>query len=360
MSKISERRERTANTKIYPKAYLAEAPAQKKEYIYKKILIAFLAIVAVVACVLLMINAVIDAQAKKFVNAPEHSTAVATAPVTGVYYDNTDYLLENVPKFRDTYKTVIDNMSRPEVVNPKYDENVYNYIITINSDKNPKSSNLTIIMLLSFDKAADKVTYVYVNKFVFSYIPTVGVGPLYDAYGFGGTALLARTIEENYGIAINGYADMPLDSFVVACADVGGITVDGVAYETKEEIYNYVDLAEDRELAVKNVVTALAKGTKEEKLFGACKVALKIIESTKANISRNNIGELLQMGVGVFKKAPSVGMLGYDSAKSALYQWKPSYSDEGIRDRYFDAICDYETEIAKIQNLLYPVAEGQE
>ena len=35
MSKISERRERTANTKIDPKAYLAEAPAQKKEYIYK-------------------------------------------------------------------------------------------------------------------------------------------------------------------------------------------------------------------------------------------------------------------------------------------------------------------------------------
>ena len=65
MSKISERRERTANTQIDNKAYLAEAPAQKKEYIYKKILIAVLAVVAVVACVLLLINAVVDAQALK-------------------------------------------------------------------------------------------------------------------------------------------------------------------------------------------------------------------------------------------------------------------------------------------------------
>lgn len=351
MSKISERRERTANTKIYPKAYLAEAPAQKKEYIYKKILIAFLAIVAVVACVLLMINAVIDAQAKKFVNAPEHSTAVATAPVTGLYYENTDELLLNAPRFRKAYQDVINNMSRPEVVNPKYDENIYNYVVTINSDINARSGNLTMVMLLSFNKETDSVTYVYIHKATLAYIPTVGVGPLYDAYGFGGGALLARAVEENYGIAINGYADMPLDSFVTACADVGGITVDGVAYETREEIYDYVDLAEDREAAVKNVVTALAKGTKEEKLFGACKVALKIIESTKANISRNNIGELLQMGVGIFKKEATAATLGRDTLYHA---YTPNYPLEG------NNTFDYEGEITKIQNLLYPVAEGQE
>ena len=135
MSKISDRRKRTANTKIENKAYLAEAPAQKKEYPYKKILVALLAVVAVIACVLLMINAVIDAQAKKFVNAPEHSTAVATTPATGIYYENTDFLLTNVPKFRTVYQAVIDNMSRPEIVNTKSDENVLNFVVTINSNR---------------------------------------------------------------------------------------------------------------------------------------------------------------------------------------------------------------------------------
>jgi hypothetical protein len=297
-----------------------------------------------------MINAVIDAQAKKFVNAPEHSTAVATAPVTGHFYDNTDSLIESYSAFRKAYQKVINNMSRPEVVNPKFDESVYNFVVSISSDINANSGNLTMIMLLSFDEVKNKVTYIHINKGTLAYIPTVGVGPLYDAYGFGGGALLARTVEENYGIAINGYADLPLDSFVVACADVGGITVDGVAYETREEIYDYVDLAEDREAAVKNVVTALAKGTKEEKLFGACKVALKIIESAKANIDRDDIGELLQMGVKIFTAEVTVAMLGYDTLD---YTWTPG-------DPVGDNTFDYETEITKIQNLLYPVAEGQE
>ncbi len=354
MSKISERRERTANTQIENKAYLAEAPAQKKEYPYKKILVAFLAVIAIVACVLLMINAVIDAQAKKFVNAPEHSTAVATTPATGIYYENTDSLLTDVPEYREAYQMVINNMARPEIVNAKFDENIYNFVVTISSDMNAKTGNLTMIMLLSFDKLEDNVTYIHINKPTLAYIPTVGVGPLYDAYGFGGAALLARTIEDNYGIAINGYVDLPLDSFVTACSEVGGIIIGDTAYETKDEIYDYVDKAEDREAAIKNVVTSLASGVKKEKLFGASKVALKIVESAKANISRDEIGEILQMGVGVFKKDSIVATLGYDSAKPILYSWHPK---QEIISLYTTGIFDYEGEITKIQNLLYPVAE---
>ncbi len=356
MSKISERRERTANTKIDPKAYLAEAPAQKKEYIYKKILIAFLAILAIGACVLLMINAVIDAQAKKFVNAPEHSTAVATTPVTGSYYENTDELMTRLPQFRDAYQKVVDNMSRPEVANVKFDENIYNFVVTINSDRNADTGNLTMIMLLSFDKTEDNVTYVYINKSTFAYIPTVGIGPLFDAYAFGGGALLARAVEENYGIAIDGYADLTLDSFVTACTDIGGIVIDDTLYDTKESIYNYVDLAEDREAAIKNVVTELAKGTKDQKLFGAAKVALKIVESAKANIDRDDIGELLYMGVGVFKADAQVGMLGYDSAKAIIHTWISREEYENL-DKY--NIFDYETEIAKIHNMLYPAPAAE-
>ena len=348
MSKISDRRKRTANTKIENKAYLAEAPAQKKEYPYKKILVALLAVVAVIACVLLMINAVIDAQAKKFVNAPEHSTAVATTPATGLYYENTDELLLNAPRFRKAYQDVINNMTRPEVVNAKYDENIYNFVVAINSDKNANSGNLTMVMLLSFDKVEDNVTYVYMHKSTLAYIPTVGVGPLYDAYAYGGGALLARTVEENYGIAINGYVDLPLDSFVTACSEVGGIIIDDTAYETKDEIYDYVDKAENREAAIKNVVTSLASGVKKEKLFGASKIALKIVESAKVNISRDDIGELLHMGVGVFKNDAIAATLGYDTLYHA---YTPNYPLVG------NNTFDYEGEITKIQNLLYPVAE---
>lgn len=351
MSKISERREKTANTKIENKAYLAEAPAQKKEYPYKKILIAFLAVVAVVACVLLLINAVIDAQAKKFVNAPEHSTAVATTPVTGSYYENTDSLLDTCEPFRNAYQAVIDNANRAEVLNKKSDENIFNFVFTINdSTKNANSGNVVTIMLLSFNKAEDKVSYVSINKSTFALIPSVGVGPLFDAYTFGGGALLARAVEANYGIAVDGYVDFSLDTFVTACADVGGIIIGDTAYETNEEIYDYVDKAENRETAVKNVVTALASGVKKEKLFGASKIALKIVETAKANVSRDDVGEILQMGVGIFKSEPNVELLGYDTAEAIIYT-------NTYEDLYLYSTFDYEGEITKIQNLLYPVAE---
>ncbi|MBO5379170.1 MAG: LCP family protein [Clostridia bacterium] len=351
MSKISERRERTANTKIENKAYLAEAPAQKKEYMYKKVLIALLAIVAVVACVLLMLNAVIDAQAKKFVNAPAHTDAVATAPVTGSYYEKTDYLLDTCAPFRNAYQVVIDNANRTEVLNKKSDENVFNFVFTINdSVKDADSGNVVMIMLLSFNKAEDKVTYVYINKATFALIPSVGIGPLFDAYAFGGGALLSRAIEANYGITVDGYADLSLDTFVTASAEIGGITINDTAYETKDEIYDYVEKATDREAATKNVVSALAQGTKEQKLFGASKVALKIVESAKANINRDDVGELLQMGVGVFKAEPTVELLGYDTAEAIIYT-------NTYENLYLYSIFDYEGEITKIQNLLYPVAE---
>lgn len=354
MSKISERRERTANSKIDPKAYLAEAPAKKKEYIYKKVLIALLAIVAVVACVLLMINAVIDSQAKKFVNAPHHSTAVATTPVTGNYYEKTDYLLANCAPFRNAYQVVVENANRDAVLNTKSDENVFNFIFTINdSVKDADSGNVVLVMLVSFNKAEDKVSYVYINKSSFALIPSVGVGPLFDAYTFGGAALLSRAVETNYGIAIDGYADLSLDSFVTASAEIGGIVIDDTIYETKDEIYDYVEKAEDREAATKDVVSALAKGTKEERLIGASKVALKIVESAKANVSRDDIGELLQMGVGVFKAEPTVALLGYDTAKAIIFT-------NTYENLYLYSIFDYEGEITKIQNLLYPVAEAQE
>ena len=357
MSKISERRERTANTQIDNKAYLAEAPAKKKEYIYKKILIAVLAVVAVVACVLLLINAVVDAQAKKFVNAPEHSTAVATTSATGAFYEKTDEMLAIVPEYREAYLKVINNMSRPEVVNAKSDENVYNFVVSINSDMNTNSGNLTIALLLSFDKAEDNVTYIHINKSALAYIPTVGVGPLFDAYAFGGGALLARAVEENYGIAINGYVDLSLDSFVAASAEVGGITINDTAYETKQEIYDYVDKAEDREAAIKNVVTALANGVKQEKLFGASKIVLKVVETAKANISRDDVGELLQMGVGVFKNEPVIATLGYDTAEMIYRTWYPELDYRGIF--YSTYTFDYEGEITAIQNLLYRAADAE-
>ena len=65
MGKITDRREKTAHTNIENKAVLADGAKPKSDFPYKKILIIVLAIVAVVACVLLVVNAFVDSYADK-------------------------------------------------------------------------------------------------------------------------------------------------------------------------------------------------------------------------------------------------------------------------------------------------------
>ncbi len=314
MGKIKERRERTANTNVENKAVLAEAPAKVKEFPYKKILIAVLAVVAVIACALLIINAVVDSKAAKLANGAPVDGAVATVEVKGTLYENTITHLEHAA-FRKAYIAASENHNK-YVGNAKSDANIYNFVVTINdATAGANSSNLVITMILSFNKAENKVTYVTVNKGTLVEIPSTGkVGPLHDSYRFGGAALLARAIQDNYGININGYVDMTLDSFVEASEDLGGITVADTKLATKNEIYDYVKNAEDRDAATKEVVSALASGAKDAGIMGLGGMINTIADTITANISRNDVGSLIGMGVGVFKAEATVVSFAYDDA----------------------------------------------
>ena len=350
MGKIKERRVRTANTEIDNKAVLAEAPAKTKEFPYKKILIAVLAVVAVIACVLLIVNAVVDSKASKLADGAPFENAVATEKVEGVLYENAADIIKVFPSFAEAYYNASMNYNN-YAGNAKSDANIYNFVVSItDAVAGEKSANVANVMVLSFNKAANKVTYVTIGRSSLVEIPSVGVGPLHDAYKFGGAPLLARTVQENYGIAINGYADMTLDSFVTAADKLGGITVDSTKLSTKEDIYKYVALSEDQDKAIKNVVTALANGAKDAGVMGLVGVVDAIADSMTANISRDDVGDLVSMGKGVFKAEATIVSVGYDTAKgldwnAKVYEQYPEIFSLG----YFD----YATEIPALQTAIY-------
>lgn len=350
MSKISERRERTANTNIENKAVLADAPAKKKEFPYKKLLVAVLAIVAIIACALLVINVIINNKLAQLTNngelvAVEDATVPEDFKAEGVIYENTAGLMDS-KGFKNAYLAAVAN-HKDNYTSINSVDGIYNYIMLITDDNNTDnpelnladdSKGLIVAVMLSLNANESKVTYVTINKTSMAVIPEVGVGPLYDAYAFGGSALFAKSVQDNYGIEINGYVELTISTFFNAAETLGGVEIDGEKLENKEALYDYVKDAElsgsTREAATKNVVSALAAGVEDAGVFGLNKLidAVKL----KAYLTREDLGDLITAGVKMFKAEATVADLGYDTAKQVWVKDDPSY---------MCSTFDYETEI---------------
>ena len=366
MSKIKDRREMTKNTKIENKAVLADGTKPKSEFPYKKILIIALAIVAVIACVLLVANAFVDSYADKFATGENHVNAQPTTEIKGELYENTDAYLSN-PEFVKAYSAAVQNHAK-NYTNVKADANVYNYVVSINYSADADSANLSAAMILSIDKVNNQVSYFSINKSMLVYIPSVGVGPLYDAYGFGGGALLAQTIENNFGVKINGYVDMPLLSFAEAAAKLGGIKVDEPKnidseqlLDTPEEIYNYVANStylpepRTRNEAMTNVIKGLAAASVEEGVFGIKGTVDTIVDSFDSYISREDFGNIISMGTKVFANDAKVYQIGYDTVEGVT---KHYHADFDWAEPYLEfSSVNYEYEVQKLQSNMFPPVE---
>ena len=355
MGKITDRRERTAHTVIENKAVLADGVKPKGEFPYKKLIIAVLAIIAVVACVLLIMNAFVDSYADKFNTGDSHIDASATVTPSGEMYENKEELLTN-PSFRNAYLAAADNHAK-RYANIASDPDIKNYIVDINSDVDADSANVSVIMLLSLNSKTQKITYFAINKSVLVNIPTVGVGPVYDAFAFGGPALLARTVQENFGLEVSGYVDMPLDSFVQATLDVGGIklddqtlTEDEQKLDSAQKIYNYVEKAEDRNAAMTTVIKSLAAKSADAGVLGLKDTIDTVSNSLTASIERENFGDLVKVLIAMFKNDSSVFQIGYDSAANVTEKVLPEWN------KPFDGFMtmNYDYEVAKLIANIYP------
>ena len=124
MSKIKKRRKNAAKIDAENKAVMAKAPIVRREFPYKALLVVILALVAVAACVLLVINAVIDSKMGMFKDEDptDFNYAVAnTVDSSGLYTATADILKASEP-FRNGHTSVINNYNSSAVVNLKNDE----------------------------------------------------------------------------------------------------------------------------------------------------------------------------------------------------------------------------------------------
>ena len=334
---------------------MAKAPIVRREFPYKALLVVILAMVAIVACVLLVINAVIDSKMGMFKDEDptDFNYAVAENVDSTTMYVSPEEIIAVSEPFRNIYTSVINNYNSSAVVNLKENKDILNYVTLVyDEEAGIESEGVVTIMLISVNTAEKKITYATINKGTAVLIPTAGVGPLYDAYQFGGIKLLTRTVQENFGVKINGYVELSLGSFLKAASDLGGIQIDGEKYNDFDAIKEYIyEDSETREAGVKKVVSALAAGVKEEGILGLNKIIKNA--NAKINIPSDEVSDLIAVGVrAAFGNEASVIDVGYATSDSIPCPPASYWIYNLYPEIFYMTFCDYGAEVSALHTAL--------
>ncbi len=110
------------------------------------------------------------------------------------------------------------------------DEDVIN-ILLVGADKNNDEQDSDVerrsdsMMIATLDVKNNKLKVTSLMRDLYVEIPGYGGNKLNAAYSYGGIKLLYKTIAENFGISMDGYAEVNFDAFVNVIDEIGGVEV---------------------------------------------------------------------------------------------------------------------------------------
>lgn len=358
-------------------ASIAENAALAKEkrgFPFKKVFFALLITLIVLSIFVLIINIVINSyfsKVKVFDGVWEiDKEKLESKPI---YQDNFAYFAKS-EELHAAYDAALLNYAQA-MSDMRYDEGVYNYALfgVDQFEGSEIEPSADIIMLVSVNEEDDHVTYLSFETKMLVYIPSVGVGPMSDAYVLGGPQLLANTIEENYGIKLDGFVEINMTAFTELIQVFGDIEIDGNAAlverinndillfnEAKglegddvvkpvklekdkiflegEQTLAYLRNAGDDKSNIANEIMSQLSSKIHENGFGGVITTLDIsLERMMVSMVRDDVGALISIGYSVFEsiKTTPVGNM---EGRGKLV---PGYT------------CDYAAERAAVIKALY-------
>lgn len=102
-------------------------------------------------------------------------------------------------------------------------------ILLVGADKNNDEQDKDVerrsdsMMIATLDVKHSKLKITSLMRDIYVKIPGHGSNKLNAAYSFGGIKLLYKTIAENFGIRMDGYAEVNFDAFVNVIDKLGGV-----------------------------------------------------------------------------------------------------------------------------------------
>ncbi|MBQ8145395.1 MAG: LCP family protein [Clostridia bacterium] len=360
----------TNNAAIAENSVLANS---KRGFPFKKAAIIALIVLAVLTLILLVVNVVINSYFEK-VTVFEGEWVINQEKLSQMplYVDNEAYYSKN-EELHKAYDAVLLNYAR-SASDMKNDENVYTYAIYgVDQFGESNDASADIIMLASVDKEKEHVTYLAFETRMLVYIPSVGVGPLSDAYLLGGPLLMTDTISQNYGVQIDGFVSLNMSAFVEMIDEFGAITIsadndeidkinsdiasfneskglsgDDMAQPVKlekgrivldgKQTLAYLRGAGDGKANAANTVLSQLTTAIFEKGFGGIKTALDMaLDETTVYVVREDVGALIEVGTSVLGSIEALPVGNMEGRESV----GPGY------------ICDYASERNAIVTELY-------
>lgn len=356
---------------------------EKRGFPFKKIFFALLVVLIILSILLLIVNIVINSYFSKIkVFDGKWEINMDKLNSMPMYQDNVGYFRQN-EELHDAYHAALLNHAQA-TSDMKYDDNVYNYAIfgTDQFEGSEVSSSADIIMIVSVNKYDNHVTYLSFETRMLVYIPAVGVGPMSDAYLLGGPQLLTNTIEQNYGIRLDGFVEINMSAFSELVQNFGSIEINGnkdlverinadiakfntgknltgdaqipnVALEGNKIKLNgqqtlaYMSNAgEDKSDVANNVISQLTSKI-HSKGFGGIKVTLDIaLEKMLVAMQRDDVGALFQIGFSVFGSIETTP-IGNLEGRAPV---RPAVSGGAS---FIGYTCNYQAERAAVITALY-------
>lgn len=221
------------------------------------------------------------------------------------------------------------------------------------------------MMILSLNKAIQKVKIVSISRNVYSSIPGFKNSMISHAHAFGGPTLAIKTVEQNYKIGIDNYVSCSFDSFVKIIDLLGGVDINLTEKEKEalnesgssfasagkntlngETALRYVrlrsiDSDKERTGRQRNILMALAekfKGISIQKAFTLLNTVLPLINT---DMRRSEI---------LFQLANAVKYLSWDIQQyyipNKAYDWV-------IRNNFYVNILDWPYELSYAHALIF-------
>lgn len=348
----------------------------KRGFPFRKVVFALLVALVVVSIILLVINLVINSYFSK-VTVFDGVWEIDAEKVNNMdmYKDggNNAYFNKS-EELHLVYDKVVLNYAQA-TSDMKNDENVYNYaIFGVDQFEDSEKATADIIMLVSVNKEKDHVVYFSFETKMLVYIPGVGVGPMSDAFYLGGPQLLTYTIEQNYGIQLDGFVELNMTAFSDMIDYFGKIEFDadkqfvadlnadidhynkfknltgddavphanlkkGKVYLNGQQTLAYMRRAGADKARISNSVLSQLTAQISAKGFGGIKEALDIsLEKTTVSLLREDVGALIMIGTSVFKSIKTVNV--------GNMEGRTEIDKIGV-------ICDYQAERQAIIDKIY-------
>lgn len=134
---------------------------------------------------------------------------------------------------KDELSSIHDQMKKQEV-EVKSDDDVYNIVLAgVDRQERTWNGNSDAIILVSINKAKDKVTMISLMRDTYVNIPDVGYKKLNAAYAYGAGPLLCQTITETFGIKVDRYVAVDFWDLIDIIDIIGGVDLEMTAREAE-------------------------------------------------------------------------------------------------------------------------------